>query len=153
MFKPTTTTHTNLQPTILASATMGLSGGYDEFASPNSSPSNANTKQTNNIFSKTGPLPAIPQAQDPPTPTLQTSSPQTSSPPQADVTISFQSAYENEDALEIVKLILSREKLVSELKSIIEGSEAELAVLRASGHENKAKFPREAFDTSLHDIR
>ncbi|GMH79093.1 hypothetical protein TrST_g1197 [Triparma strigata] len=164
MFKGTRGAHfndPNPTPAILASATMGLSGGFDEYASYSS------PKNSENVFSKTEPLPAIQQgaqgsnaqssSTDPQSPpkSPQQSSPQTSptSNPAPDVTISFQSAYENEDALEIVKLILSREKLVASLKSIIEGSEAELAVLRASGHEDKAKFPREAFDTELSDIR
>ena len=68
-------------------------------------------------------------------------------------TISYQSGYESEAALEVVKLILAREKLVAGLKAVIEGSEAELAVLRASGKEAKAKFPKASFDEALDDIR
>ncbi|GMH76316.1 hypothetical protein TrRE_jg4214 [Triparma retinervis] len=50
-------------------------------------------------------------------------------------------------------LILTRSKLVVALKTVLEESESELEVLRASGHEDKAKFPRQKFLDVANNLR
>ena len=49
--------------------------------------------------------------------------------------------------------MLRSSQLLTALKNILEDSEAELEVLRASGHEDKAKFPRTKFLDVANDLR
>ena len=100
-------------PAILANATLALAGPSTEPTSP--------------LMSKTEPLPPIkPAAPASPEPVEEGEEKKAKEdvpdpPPIA--TVSYQSSYESEAALEIVKLILAREKLVLGLKGVIEGSE------------------------------
>ena len=123
-------------PEIMMSATMALSGimSSEALGGTDSALKFGRTRPLPPIPISTAAAPVSPQTL-PPSPQSPTYDNNQSAPP--DATISFQSAYESDDALEIVKLILSREKLVTELKKIIQESESEFAVLEASGHADK----------------
>ena len=123
---------------IMTSATMALSGTMTNVPMTNTmSAGPGDLISRNYSFSKTAPLPPIPL--------------QPPAPPAA--SISFQSDVETADSLEIVKLVLTRATACTKLSALLQSAEGELAVLRAAGKEDKAKFPTKEFSSLCEDTR
>jgi len=116
-------------PEIMASATIALSGMGSDQPIPKKIPLPPVTQLNN--FTSTGEAAADNKT----------------------TTITFQQNYETGDSLELVKLILSREKLLSIFKRIISDSEGERAVLTSLGKGEKFKFPADKFKAAAKELR